>query len=125
METCFQFLPPWELGTELQLLGLGEAGAGMNGSGGVGAARSLVQDLAAPLHSEAGVCFATASGSIFAFSCPKGPGVFLLGWLCLPASEWQRRARVGRDGGAPARVGLFPLLLLILLTLSFECPAAD
>lgn len=97
----------------------------MNGSGGVGAARSLVQDLASPLHSEAGVCFTTASGSVFAFSCPKGPGVFLLGWLWLPASEWQRRAGVGRDGGLLARVGLFPLLLLILLTLSFECPAAD
>lgn len=92
----------------------------MNGSGGVGAPRSLVQDLAAPLHSEAGVCFVTASGSVFAFSCPKGPGVFLLGRLWLLASEWQRRAGVGRGGETPARVGLFPLLLL-----SFECLAAD
>jgi len=33
METCFQFLSPWEPGTELQLLELG-VGAGMNGSGG-------------------------------------------------------------------------------------------
>lgn len=75
-------------------------GLWMNESGGVSALQSLSPSISLLLSIQRLVCFVAASGSVFVFSCPKGPGVFLLGLIWLSGSEWQWHVGEERDGGS-------------------------